>query len=202
MNIVTPDEIKILFSSQKTTYGRKEEDDPYIYAYRFAVATGMRPGELIALQWSDIKNDRLTIARSINDYDELTRGKNVNARRTIKLSEIAKKILQDQQEALNRKGQGGKYIFPDRNGSFIKQQNYRAGWKRYCAANGIANARTPYEMRHTFVSIMDEMPAGLKKMVIGHSKSMDTEGIYGHQKADDLNKAAAYIDTVFEHILK
>ena len=57
-------------------------------------------------------------------------------------------------------------------------------------------------MRHTFVSIMDEMPESLKKMVVGHSKSMDTDGIYGHQKANDMERAAAYIDAVFERILK
>ena len=57
-------------------------------------------------------------------------------------------------------------------------------------------------MRHTFVSIMDEMPESLKKMVVGHSKSMDTDGIYCHQKANDMERAAAYIDAVFERILK
>ena len=57
-------------------------------------------------------------------------------------------------------------------------------------------------MRHTFVSIMDEMPESLKKMVVGHSKSMDTDGIYSHQKANDMERAASYIDAVFERILK
>lgn len=201
-HIVAEEEIKILFSSTMTTYRGKPVEDPYVYAYRFAVATGMRPGEIIALQWSDIKDDRLTISRSINDYDEITRGKNANARRVIKLSGIAKKILQEQREMLNRQGKIGKYVFLSRDGGYINQQVYRESWKRFCAANGISSALTPYEMRHTFVSIMDEMPEGLKKMVVGHSKSMDTEGIYGHQKANDLDKAAAYIDAAFERILK
>ena len=34
----------------------------------------------------------------------------------------------------------------------------------------------PYELRHTYVSVNDEMPTGLKKQVVGHSRSMDTEG--------------------------
>ena len=92
-HIVTEEEIKTLFSVSTALYKGKLVEDHYIHAYRFAVATGMRPGELIALQWTDIKNDRVTITKSINDYDELTRGKNANARRVIKLSSTAKKFL-------------------------------------------------------------------------------------------------------------
>ncbi len=56
-------------------------------------------------------------------------------------------------------------------------------------------------MRHTFVSINDEMPTGLKKQVVGHSRSMDTEGIYGHKKAGDMRRAAEYSDAAFAKIL-
>ncbi len=46
------------------------------------------------------------------------------------------------------------------------------------------------------------MPDGLKKMVMGHSKSMDTEGVYGHEKRDDRQRAAAYIDETFAKYAK
>ena len=46
-----------------------------------------------------------------------------------------------------------------------------------------------YELRHTYVSVNKEMLEGLKKMTIGHSQDMDTDGIYGHQMAGDLAKA-------------
>lgn len=45
------------------------------------------------------------------------------------------------------------------------------------------------------------MPIGLKKKVVGHSQSMDTEGIYGHQKAGDLARAAQYSDNAFKRFL-
>ena len=53
----------------------------------------------------------------------------------------------------------------------------------------------------TFVSICDEMPDGLKKQVVGHSRNMDTNGIYGHRKTGDLERAAAYSDAAFRAIL-
>ena len=72
---------------------------------------------------------------------------------------------------------------------------------RYREYNGITGASTPYEMRHTFVSITDEMPIALKKIIVGHSENMDTEGIYGHKKAGDLDKAAVYVDSAFASLL-
>lgn len=46
------------------------------------------------------------------------------------------------------------------------------------------------------------MPEGLKKMTIGHSQDMDTEGTYGHQMAGDLAKAAAFTEEAFSEIIK
>ena len=54
-----------------------------------------------------------------------------------------------------------------------------------------------YELRHTYVSVNKEMLEGLKKMTIGHSQDMDTDGIYGHQMAGDLVKAAAFTEEAF-----
>ncbi len=39
-------------------------------------------------------------------------------------------------------------------------------------------------------------------MVVGHSKDMDTEGVYGHRLSGDLEKAASYTHTAFESIIK
>lgn len=48
--------------------------------------------------------------------------------------------------------------------------------RRCCEYNGITVV-TPYELRHTFVSIAKKLPEGFVKTVIGHSKSMDTFGV-------------------------
>lgn len=42
-------------TSDKTMFRGKEIVDPYVNAYRFAVLTGLRPGELLGLQWKDVK---------------------------------------------------------------------------------------------------------------------------------------------------
>lgn len=60
---------------------------------------------------------------------------------------------------------------------------------------------TPYELRHTYVSVNKEMPEGLKRLLVGHSEDMDTEGTYGHEMAGDLARAAEYSDAAFREIL-
>lgn len=59
-----------------------------------------------------------------------------------------------------------------------------------------------YELRHTYVSVNKEMLEGLKKITIGHSQDMDADGIYGHQMAGDLAKAAAFTEEAFSEIIK
>ena len=53
----------------------------------------------------------------------------------------------------------------------------------------------------TFVSVNKLMPDGLKKMVVGHSKDMDTEGVYGHEMDGDREAAAEYIQAAFDRII-
>ena len=72
--------------------------------------------------------------------------------------------------------------------------------RRCCEYNGITVV-TPYELRHTFVSIAKKLPEGMVKSIVGHSKSMDTFGVYGHAiKGEDAAITAA-LDDAFRSVL-
>lgn len=200
--IATKEDIRVLFSVDATVWNGERVRDFFVHAYRFLAVVGLRPGELLAIERRDIADGKLTIRHSYNNLGELTDGKNKNARRTIALPQIALDILDQQQEMLRERGIVSKYVFPDEYGRIIQQYNLRRTWRRYCESNGINHAQTPYELRHTFVSIVDEMPRQLKKMIVGHSESMDTEGIYGHEKQGDMQRAATYMNDAFLSILK
>lgn len=161
---------------------------------------GLRPGELLGLRWEDLNGSTLTIHQSINDLGEVTDGKNENANRTIVLTGLAMQEIEAQRKQLHDRGMVCKWIFPNEKCQPFRQKTFRNRWYKYCETNQIS-AVTPYELRHTFVSICDEMPDGLKKQVVGHSRNMDTNGIYGHRKTGDLERAAAYSDAAFRAIL-
>lgn len=200
--ILPPEELRILFSSEKTTWRQKETAEFYIHAYRFAVLTGVRPGELRGIKdRSDVRGTKVTIRRSINMYDEFTDGKNENAHRSFRLSPRALAEVEAQRAMLKRYGIVSPYLFPDRDGDFIKYHKFYDAWIRYCKANDITPISLYEMMRHTYVSVNKEMPDALKKPTVGHSRDMDTEGTYGHQIAGDQEKAAEYVERAFDEIL-
>ena len=199
--IVSPDGLKTLFSCSTTLWRGKPTEDFYIHAYRFAVLTGLRPGELRALEdKNDIQGTRVTVRGAINVHDEATQGKNNNARRTFQLSSRAKREVEAQRTMLRQYGIVSPYLFPAPDGGCLVHKNFYRAWGRYCEFNKIPHTSL-YELRHTYVSVNKEMPEGLKKMTIGHSQDMDTEGTYGHQMAGDLAKAAAYTEQAFDDVI-
>ena len=199
--IVSPDGLKTLFSCSTTLWRGKPTEDFYIHAYRFAVLTGLRPGELRALEdKNDIQGTRVTVRGAINVHDEATQGKNNNARRTFQLSGRAKREVEAQRTMLRQYGIVSPYLFPAPDGGCLVHKNFYRAWGRYCEFNKIPHTSL-YELRHTYVSVNKEMPEGLKKMTIGHSQDMDTEGTYGHQMAGDLAKAAAYTEQAFDDVI-
>lgn len=74
-------------------------------------------------------------------------------------------------------------------------------WQFYQRSNSIDPPVSLYELRHTFVSIIEDAvsPAELRRMV-GHSKSMDTYGWYSHAVDGRADTAAmAVSDALAEY---
>lgn len=198
--ILPLEDLLTLFRSTETAYYGKPLTDWYIHAYRVEVLTGMRPGELLGLQWGDISKGIIHIRRSINNDGLVTDGKNENAKRSIAVTPLIAEELAAQKQQLKDAGLKSKWIFPDWDGLLVQQQMYRKNWYRYLAHNGMKKI-IPYELRHTFISICDEMPLSLKQKVVGHSKNMDTEGVYGHLKQGDVQRAGQYTEAAFRRLL-
>lgn len=199
--ILQPADVATLFRASDTVLRGKRVEDWYIHAYRFAVITGLRPGELTGLSPADVTGQKCTVRRSVNIHGEITQGKNQNARRTFRLPEQAAREVEAQRAMLKAEGLISPYLFPAPDGGAMVNKNFLRAWRRYCETHGMTET-TLYELRHTYVSINKEMPSGLKKMVIGHSESMDTEGTYSHALAGDLARAAQYTERAFSAILE
>jgi integrase len=199
--ILQPDDLTILFSKDTTIARGKEVYELYINAYRFEVATGLRPGEVIGLQSADIMGARTNIKRSINRRGDETSGKNDNARRSFVLTSLSLGIIERQKAKLKELNIQSDYVFPNELGEPIKQATYYKRWVKYRAHAGIAEA-SPYELRHTFVSIIKELPEGYLKQLVGHSKAMDSYGTYSHEVNGDMEQAASLVQAMFAKALK
>lgn len=189
-SILQPDELKVLFSEDYVLMYGKPVFETYIYGYRLQVLHALRPGEIGGLRKSDRVGDVVHIQRSINTYGQETQGKNDNAVRSIVLSDLAK-VCWDKQAALSDDDQ----MFPDFDGS-----KYRKHLISYCKQHHISQI-SPYELRHTSISIMQTLPEGLVKAVGGHSRSMDTFGVYGHEVQGDKTLTAQLLQERFTNLL-
>ena len=165
--------------------------DPFIHSYRFMVLTGCRPGEVYGLERSDRKCNMVYIKRSINERGEVTDGKNENALRSFELtkSSIAEWDAQKKITPFSKKA------FYDGHPKAMLRY-----WKRYCDYNEIPYV-TLYELRHTFVSIIKELPEGWLKKLVGHSKNMDSYGTYGHEVKGEQSHIANRVEGIFQDIL-
>ena len=197
-----PNELRILFSSTETDLYGKNVFDWYIYAYRFLVASGLRPGELCGLRWQDISNDHtVALCESFNNDRQMTTGKNENARRTFKLNEEAIRALQAQKTLMKENRIISKWVFPRHlDGEISTQQKILRAFHKFCEHNGIAHT-TLYELRHTYVSVNKEMPTVLLKSQIGHSAAMPTLDVYGHELQGERERAADYSTEAFRKII-
>ena len=197
-----PDELRTLFTSVETTWYDKPVKDWYIYAYRFAVATGMRPGELCGLRWQDIEDGKtVSLCESYNNDKIMTTGKNENAKRTFVLNAEAERALNEQRAMLKEQRIVTTWVFPRQlDGEISTQQKILRSFHKYCEHNHIKHT-TLYELRHTYVSVNKEMPVELLKAQVGHSAAMPTMSVYGHELQGEREKAAAYSTLAFNSIL-
>ena len=178
--ILQPNALRILFSVDTRLWHTKRIFDDYIYAYRFSVSTGVRPGELVGLWYGDIKGNTVSLRRSINTLDEETTGKNENSVRSFDMCQQAREAYEAQVQLLKAHGVQLNYNTP--LFQIPCQRSLARRWEKYQDTNGISPRITLYELRHTFVSMeAGQLTEGQLKMLVGHSKNMDTFGVYQHE---------------------
>lgn len=171
--ILQPDSLRVLLSTDTRVVRGRVEQDENVHAYRIAVMTGLRPGELLGLRVGDLDGDRVHIGRAINRQQEVTSGKNENAIRTMVLHPLAVEEIRAQ---LQQRTQEEERPLRDDDPLFLlsNQQSLYNYWKFYQRCNGIDPPVSLYELRHTFVSMIeDAVPPAQLRRIVGHSKSMD-----------------------------
>ena len=198
--ILQPDEVRMLFTEDTIIKHNKPVKAHYIYAWRFFVVTGLRRGELCGLRKEDISDGVVSVRRSVNQFGEETHGKNDNARRDIRIAPLMQKVLDDQAQYLKELGIISPWVFPDEYGERAVPKSIADRWKAYCTQHGFST--TIHELRHTFISLnKNALPLQLMKAVVGHSSSMDTYKVYGHDVDGESAQTAEIIESVFEGIL-
>lgn len=201
--ILQPDDLRKLFSIDYTSprYGR-ERFEWFIHAFRVQVLTGMRPGEVLGLSPKDISGNIIRVQRSWSTRGEWTDGKNMNAHRVLPITSYVRAEIDAQLEMLQDAGlAGSRCLFPGEDGEPANHRTYRKHLITYCSENDMTVV-SPYELRHTFVSLNRSLPIEVVKQIAGHSTSMDTFGVYGHDVDGETEQAARMLESVMRGLLE
>lgn len=158
---------------------------PFERALMFEILTGCRPGEVIGLQISDYDATTgiIHIRRAINSRNEITPGKNRNAKRDIALPDRVRQIVEEQIEI--SKQLHSEWLFCQPSGQKGSQRSLQVAWKHICEAHGIQTNTTPYSLRHTFYAHTEAfLPDRMSRMIFGHSDKTDSHALYGNHAID------------------
>ena len=198
---MTDQDIRTLFTVDTLKDHGKIVQCYHIHAFRIMCLLGLRRGEAAGLKWSDIDDLNLHVQRSINNLGEITPGKTKAANRTIRLFPRAVEEFRSQKAMLMQLGIISPWVFANPYNGEPSYDGLGKQWAVYCRSNGIEGI-TLHELRHTCVSVaMGRIDPDLLKPVLGHTKQMDTFGVYGHETEDGLKTVARKLGEIFDGIL-
>ena len=164
---------------------------PYI-----ALLTGLRKGEILALQWKDIDFDNNTISVTKSVYHEGDRAyikapKTRAGTRTVPLLSLLKERL------LMLKGDPEHYIISDTGEKPLTNRRYITEYNHYKAAVGISC--TVHQLRHSYATIAVEQEVQPKALqgILGHTSLNMTLGIYAKYRDKMTEQAAEKLNERF-----
>jgi integrase len=146
----------------------------------FAVATGLRRGEIVNLQWSDVdmKNRCITVQSSATFRTK------TGKRRVVPLNDIAFYIVSTRYDDA-----GSEYVFV-LNGRKILDGWVADKFKKYLRALGM-NPRLHFNsLRHSFASWLAGMGVSIYQIskLLGHSDVKVTQAYYAHLQPEQLHE--------------
>ena len=142
---------------------------------------GLRPGEALALQWRDVREQTLLVERALSLGEE--KDTKTAAHRTVRL--LAPRAA-DLREWRMRSGRpaGQELVFPSRKGGPWASAAYkswgRRAFRRALQAAGVEQGR-PYDLRHSFASLLLHEGRSVIYVArqLGHDARL-TLSTYGH----------------------
>lgn len=186
------------------------------YIIIFALLTGCRQGEILAIQKSDIKDDVIKINKSVRSVkvfeDEenfeqqlkVTKPKTKSSNREIPItaklhSELKKldKLVAEERLKLGPAYTKNSLLFPSLTGTHIDAKNLRRSWERALDKAGVTRKKF-HALRHTYATRLFENGTSILTVsrLLGHSSTRTTE-IYTHVLEDLKAKEVECLDAIF-----
>lgn len=163
-----------------------------------ALLTGLRKGEILALQWKDIdfKENTISITKSIyneRNTPKIKSPKTEAGNRTIPMLDLLKK------ELLKQKSKNPEhFIICDKFGEPITKKAYRYKYSKFQQLTGVKC--TAHQIRHSFTTNAFEANVSIKSVqeILGHKQISTTMDTYTHFRKKSFDKAAHLLNENFK----
>ena len=197
---LTPEQVRTLLEAAKTSR--------YAPLFSLLVNTGLRRGEALALQWSNVDNEdsllrvRGTLARVDGDLI-VTSTKTAKSKRSIPVSEATARLLRDirKQQLKDRLKAGSvwhqtPYVFTTADGQPCDPRNALRALKSAAAKAGMTGVGL-HTLRHSAATVMltNGVPLKVVSEILGHASIVITADTYGHVSPDVSRDALATLST-------
>lgn len=157
----------------------------------FLYLTGLRYGELLALQTKDYKDGKISINGTL-DYTSVkmdnaikTTPKNTYSQREVHLSNRAKELIESviaDNILVRESNDPDQYIFISTNGTPLTLHAFNAVLHKVEKELDLRKSLSSHIFRHSHVSLLSELGVPLKAIMerVGHSDANTTLSIYNH----------------------
>ncbi|MBE6064703.1 tyrosine-type recombinase/integrase [Clostridium cochlearium] len=219
---------KVIKEDKFTVFTLEEQDiflnaiqgNKYEVAFKLALGTGIRLGELLGLKWSDIdfKNNTVSISRAIKRVtlidDNGKRSSQIleqlpKTKTSIREIPIPSTIIealkqhQDKQLLIKKENKDlyndNDYIFCDKLGNPLDPKRMPRNFKSILKKAGLKDIKF-HSLRHTYATRLFEVGVPIKTVqaLMGHSDITTTMNIYTHVMPEQKAKAVEKIDNLFK----
>lgn len=183
-------------SAQDEEIIRTLSEDEWLFPY-IALLTGLRKGEILALQWKDVdfENNMISVTKSVahdSNHAFIKEPKTAESVRKVPLLDALKERLL---LAPDRKPEH--FIISITGGKApLDEMQYQRAYARFKQRTGVT--ATAHELRHSFATVAIENGVQPKSVqqILGHRQLATTMDIYTEFRDKQLNDAAAILNEI------
>lgn len=173
-------------------------DTRYKLLVSFAILTGMRIGEIQALEDSDVWGSIIRVNKTYDRANKIvTSPKSIESRREIHVQPELRACIDQIREYKSIIGYDGPLFFPDTKGQRLDYGSFNDYLENISLAV-LGRKITPHVFRHTHCSVMVMNGLSYEAIMarLGHSDSKVTKQIYTHRLKELKDKENRQIDSI------
>lgn len=206
----TKKERRVLSAEEQEQLLKELKKDDQGSMYIFALFTGLRRGEVLALRWSDVdlENGVIKVTKALNrvktyvDSGDKTKlivsePKTETSKRVIPIVDSLIPLLKKQKKLTRDNNELG-LVFPSEAGGYIDPGNYNRKFYKIIKRAGLPKAN-PHSLRHSFATRALEAGVDLKttQELLGHSSISITADLYTHSLMKHKKQELSKLKSVF-----